>query len=305
MSTPPPTSMSAAALSAGRPAAVKVLRAAPMETHARPARSCSTSPESRRRRRGCPRPAARGGRQDGPAQCRSGGRRSGYAGVGRKLTAFPSPDPLMRALTEYAVVYLLDSSYCYPHRRALPEGVFDLTSACFTGPGASPSTRTARSAPTATRLSASARNPTIRRPSTSRIRSGSRGVSFSSSGGYQIPQYLIVGIFNGGWGFSRWGWGEWGGGQRRLEWPFMGGGVIGVLVLFAAIAFSSGPLPAGHVRLRDRHEPLDVPRLGLRIADARRVPTLPAGPFTRADQKPKAISHPPGGRGQTRRLMNT
>ena len=38
-----------------------------------------------------------------------------------------------------------------------------------------------------------------------------------------IPQYLVVGVFNGTWGFSRWGWGDWGDGGD-WGWPVLGGG---------------------------------------------------------------------------------
>ncbi len=50
-----------------------------------------------------------------------------------------------------------------------------------------------------------------------------------------IPQYLVVGVFNGTWGFSRWGWGDWGDGGD-WGWPVLGGGLIGLIVLLAAVA---------------------------------------------------------------------
>jgi hypothetical protein len=51
-----------------------------------------------------------------------------------------------------------------------------------------------------------------------------------------IPHYLIIAIFEGGWGFTNtgWGWGatRWSGN----EWTFSVPGLIGILVLIAAIA---------------------------------------------------------------------
>ena len=60
-----------------------------------------------------------------------------------------------------------------------PRGSSTSTSACCAGPGASRTTRTARSARTGTRRSPSTRHLNILRRSTSPTRSGSRGVSFS------------------------------------------------------------------------------------------------------------------------------
>ena len=51
-----------------------------------------------------------------------------------------------------------------------------------------------------------------------------------------IPHYLVIGVFNGSWGFTRWGWGDWGGGNYDWGWIFWGGGLIGLLVLLAALA---------------------------------------------------------------------
>ena len=42
-------------------------------------------------------------------------------------------------------------------------------------------------------------------------------------------------VFNGTWGFSRWGWGDWGDGGD-WGWPVLGGGLIGLIVLLAAVA---------------------------------------------------------------------
>ncbi|MCC6224551.1 MAG: DUF4389 domain-containing protein [Thermoleophilia bacterium] len=50
-----------------------------------------------------------------------------------------------------------------------------------------------------------------------------------------IPHYIVVGIFNGGFGFSRWGWADWGGGDWDFGWWPWGGGLIGILVLVAAV----------------------------------------------------------------------
>jgi len=50
-----------------------------------------------------------------------------------------------------------------------------------------------------------------------------------------IPHYVVVGIFNGSWGFSRWGWADWGEGNYDWGWGLWGGGLIGLLVLFAAV----------------------------------------------------------------------
>jgi hypothetical protein len=50
-----------------------------------------------------------------------------------------------------------------------------------------------------------------------------------------IPHYIVIGIFNGGVGFSRWGWADWGGGNYDWGWWYWGGGLIGILVLVAAV----------------------------------------------------------------------
>ncbi len=50
-----------------------------------------------------------------------------------------------------------------------------------------------------------------------------------------IPHYLVIGVFNGTWGFSRWGWADWGDGNYDWGWTFWGGGLIGLLVIFAAV----------------------------------------------------------------------
>lgn len=48
-----------------------------------------------------------------------------------------------------------------------------------------------------------------------------------------IPHYVIVGLFQGGWGFSGWGWGDWG--HDHWGWWPWGGGLIGILVLVSAV----------------------------------------------------------------------
>jgi hypothetical protein len=50
-----------------------------------------------------------------------------------------------------------------------------------------------------------------------------------------IPHYIVIGIFNGGFGFSGWGWADWGQGGYDWGWWFWGGGLIGILVVIAAI----------------------------------------------------------------------
>jgi hypothetical protein len=51
-----------------------------------------------------------------------------------------------------------------------------------------------------------------------------------------IPHYIVVAVFEGGWGFTNTGWG-WGATNRSgSEWVFSVPGLIGILVFFAAIA---------------------------------------------------------------------
>jgi hypothetical protein len=53
-----------------------------------------------------------------------------------------------------------------------------------------------------------------------------------------IPQYIVIAIFNGGWGFAGSGWGSWTwapGGGWHSTWTYAFPGLIGVLVLIAAI----------------------------------------------------------------------
>ncbi|CAN5225613.1 hypothetical protein BH20ACT13_BH20ACT13_06000 [soil metagenome] len=70
----------------------------------------------------------------------------------------------------------------------------------------------------------------IQRGSRSSIPSGSRaGLSSSSGGCSRSPQYLIVAIFTGGAWFA---WGENGDGWLYAS----GGGLIGLLVLFAGLS---------------------------------------------------------------------
>ncbi len=62
-----------------------------------------------------------------------------------------------------------------------------------------------------------------------------------------IPQYIVVAILAGNWTYG-WGWGDWGewtGGATHL-WGPSGGGLISLLVLFAAIALLfTGRFPRG------------------------------------------------------------
>jgi hypothetical protein len=53
-----------------------------------------------------------------------------------------------------------------------------------------------------------------------------------------IPQYIVIAVFNGGWGFATSGWGVWSWGPNgwgRSEWVFSFPGLIGVLVVIAAV----------------------------------------------------------------------
>ncbi len=50
-----------------------------------------------------------------------------------------------------------------------------------------------------------------------------------------IPHYIVIGIFNGSFGFSRWGWADWGDGDWDFGWWPWGGGLIGILVIIAAV----------------------------------------------------------------------
>jgi hypothetical protein len=63
-----------------------------------------------------------------------------------------------------------------------------------------------------------------------------------------IPQYIVVAILAGNWGWG-WGWGDWGwwGGTWSTHiWGPSGGGLIAILVLFAAIALLfTGRYPRG------------------------------------------------------------
>ena len=90
-----------------------------------------------------------------------------------------------------------------------------------------------------------------------------------------IPHYVVVGIFGGGWWL---GWWE----PTDARWAGDRPGLIGVLVLFAAVAvLFTGRYPSTHLRSRDRPQPLDLPCRRLRNADDRRVPTVPARPRRR------------------------
>ncbi len=50
-----------------------------------------------------------------------------------------------------------------------------------------------------------------------------------------IPHYVVVAIFQGGWSFSGWGWGGSGNWGHDWGWWPWGGGLIGILVLIAAV----------------------------------------------------------------------
>jgi hypothetical protein len=50
-----------------------------------------------------------------------------------------------------------------------------------------------------------------------------------------IPHYVVVGLFQGSWGFTRWGWADWGNGNWDVGWWPLGGGLIGILVLVSAV----------------------------------------------------------------------
>jgi hypothetical protein len=51
-----------------------------------------------------------------------------------------------------------------------------------------------------------------------------------------IPQYLIVSVFGGGWSFGGWPWAWRWGGAVDDNWAFwVGGGLIGIFVVFAAV----------------------------------------------------------------------
>ena len=109
----------------------------------------------------------------------------------------------------------------------------------------------------------------------------SRGLALVKWWLLAIPQYLVVGFFVGG--------GVWFGDQAGQDsWPGAGwgGGLIGLLVLVAAVvlAFTGRypqPLPPADLRLRARSEPLGAPCGGVRGPDDRRLPALPAGPRRR------------------------
>ncbi len=94
-----------------------------------------------------------------------------------------------------------------------------------------------------------------------------------------IPQYVVVAIFQGGWSFSGWGW------RRRQLGQRLGLVALGwgpdrrARAHFRGRAALPRALPAGHLRVRGRHEPLDVPGLGIRSTHAGRVPAVSAGPL--------------------------
>ena len=81
-----------------------------------------------------------------------------------------------------------------------------------------------------------------------------------------IPQLLVVGAF------TATGSAGWGRGGAAIS-------LLGVLVLIAAVALLfTAKYPRGAVRPRARHPPVDHPRGGLRRADDRPLPAVPARP---------------------------
>jgi hypothetical protein len=51
-----------------------------------------------------------------------------------------------------------------------------------------------------------------------------------------IPHYIVVAVFEGGWGVTNTGWGWGAASWSENEWSFSFPGLIGILVLFSAIA---------------------------------------------------------------------
>ena len=87
-----------------------------------------------------------------------------------------------------------------------------------------------------------------------------------------IPQYLIVGLFTSG---VVWWAADWGPGDTALQ---IGGGLFGLLVLVALLASCSpGDTPV-NCSIWSWAQPMGVPGCGVRNADARRVPAVPARP---------------------------
>ena len=95
-----------------------------------------------------------------------------------------------------------------------------------------------------------------------------------------LPQYLVVGVFAGGWLFGGFWWGGPGHFalvRRRPDRP--------ARPVRRCRASLHPPLPARHLRARARHEPLGLPRRRLCGVDAGRVPALPAEPVSDGRQR--------------------
>ena len=144
------------------------------------------------------------------------------------------------------------------------------TSACCGGAGGSASTRSARSAPTATRRSRCGR-PTTRPSSTVAYPEHlSRGLVLVKWWLLAIPHYLVIGLMGSGLVArlgatpTRAGLGRERARPDRAARP--------VRRCRPAV---QRPLPAGDLRLRDGHEPVDLPRGRVRRADDRPVPAVP------------------------------
>ena len=142
------------------------------------------------------------------------------------------------------------------------------TSACSAGRGASASTRTARSAPTATRRSRSTTSPDY--PATPRRRVPGAAVArprareVVAARDPALPDRRRSSLGGGRLGRVA---------RRATGAGAAGGGLIGLLVLIAGVALLfTGALPARHLRPRARARPLGAPRRGLRGAhDATRT----------------------------------
>jgi Domain of unknown function (DUF4389) len=105
-----------------------------------------------------------------------------------------------------------------------------------------------------------------------------------------LPHYLILSIFVGGglWLGSR--------GATDSGWRdgWMGGGLVGLLVLIAAIVLLfTGRYPPS-LPLRHGHEALDAPGGCVRKADDRRLPALPARPGRHRPRLRAGPAHPAG-----------
>ena len=147
------------------------------------------------------------------------------------------------------------------------------TSGCCAGRWRVASTPTAPSAPTATRRSRSERPDYPATLDVAYPAHLSRGLVLVKWWLLAIPHYLVVGLFLGG------GW--YVGGRRPVDGAGAGAGLIGLLVLFAAVVLLfTGRYPRAF-RPRARHEPVGAPGRRLRRADDRPLPAVPARPGRR------------------------